>query len=215
RSDREPSPCGGIPATGASVAPNHARPDREGARMIDTEAIRPSPVEGEDPRRWFALAAIAAAQFMVVLDIAIVNVALPSIQRALPGGAVDPHHELPGRARAQRRPGRLGRGGWERRGGGDAAGRRAHLGPRMVVDLLRQRPAGHLAVPPDAGAAPGEPGRPGPPTVRLRRRVLRDRRPDAAGLRDDPGHAGRVVGPTDDRRAGRCRDPAGDLRREI
>jgi EmrB/QacA subfamily drug resistance transporter len=32
-----------------------------------------------DPRRWFALVAIAAAQFMVVLDIAIVNVALPSI----------------------------------------------------------------------------------------------------------------------------------------
>src|ERR671930_1492406 len=36
-----------------------------------------------DPRRWFALAAIAAAQFMVVLDIAIVNVALPSIQTDL------------------------------------------------------------------------------------------------------------------------------------
>ena len=34
---------------------------------------------GVDPRRWFALVAIAAAQFMVVLDIAIVNVALPSI----------------------------------------------------------------------------------------------------------------------------------------
>jgi EmrB/QacA subfamily drug resistance transporter len=32
-----------------------------------------------DPRRWFALVAIAAAQFMVVLDIAVVNVALPSI----------------------------------------------------------------------------------------------------------------------------------------
>src|ERR687887_299945 len=36
-----------------------------------------------DPRRWFALVAIAAAQFMVVLDIAIVNVALPSIGRDL------------------------------------------------------------------------------------------------------------------------------------
>jgi EmrB/QacA subfamily drug resistance transporter len=34
---------------------------------------------GPDPRRWLALVAIAAAQFMVVLDIAIVNVALPSI----------------------------------------------------------------------------------------------------------------------------------------
>src|SRR5438874_4952052 len=83
RSDREQSPCGGIPETGVSVAPNHARPDQEGARMIDTETVQPSPTEGTDPRRWFALAAIAAAQFMVVLDIAIVNVALPSIQRDL------------------------------------------------------------------------------------------------------------------------------------
>src|SRR3954465_14471927 len=31
-------------------------------------------------RRWFALAVIVAAQFMVVLDVAIVNVALPSIK---------------------------------------------------------------------------------------------------------------------------------------
>ena len=36
-----------------------------------------------DPRRWFALVVIAAAQFMVVLDVAIVNVALPSIGRDL------------------------------------------------------------------------------------------------------------------------------------
>ena len=32
-----------------------------------------------DPRRWKALALLCAAFFMVVLDIAIVNVALPSI----------------------------------------------------------------------------------------------------------------------------------------
>jgi EmrB/QacA subfamily drug resistance transporter len=38
---------------------------------------------GIDPRRWFALVAIAAAQFMVVLDIAIVNVALPSMGKDL------------------------------------------------------------------------------------------------------------------------------------
>ena len=31
-------------------------------------------------RKWFALALLSAVQFMVVLDIAIVNVALPSIQ---------------------------------------------------------------------------------------------------------------------------------------
>ena len=40
------------------------------------------PSETQD-RRWFALAALVAAQFMVVLDVAIVNVALPSIQTDL------------------------------------------------------------------------------------------------------------------------------------
>src|SRR5207244_13150098 len=34
-------------------------------------------------RRWWALAVIVAAQFMVVLDVAIVNVALPSIKTDL------------------------------------------------------------------------------------------------------------------------------------
>src|SRR2546427_1163547 len=37
----------------------------------------------KDRRRWIALAVIVAAQFMVVLDIAIVNVALPSIKTDL------------------------------------------------------------------------------------------------------------------------------------
>jgi EmrB/QacA subfamily drug resistance transporter len=36
-----------------------------------------------DPRRWIVLALIVAAQFMVVLDVAIVNVALPSIKNDL------------------------------------------------------------------------------------------------------------------------------------
>src|SRR5437868_2348180 len=39
--------------------------------------------ETADSRRWLALAVIVAAQFMVVLDIAIVNVALPSIKTDL------------------------------------------------------------------------------------------------------------------------------------
>src|SRR6184192_666090 len=39
--------------------------------------------ELHDRRRWIALAVIVAAQFMVVLDIAIVNVALPSIKTDL------------------------------------------------------------------------------------------------------------------------------------
>src|SRR5436189_6209112 len=37
----------------------------------------------QDRKRWFALALVVAAQFMVVLDVAIVNVALPSIKTDL------------------------------------------------------------------------------------------------------------------------------------
>src|SRR3989440_9218588 len=37
----------------------------------------------QDRRRWWALALIVTAQFMVVLDVAIVNVALPSIKTDL------------------------------------------------------------------------------------------------------------------------------------
>jgi EmrB/QacA subfamily drug resistance transporter len=40
-------------------------------------------VGGVDRKRWLALAVIVAAQFMVVLDVAIVNVALPSIRTDL------------------------------------------------------------------------------------------------------------------------------------
>ena len=43
-----------------------------------------SMTEGQrDRRRWFALAVIVTAQFMVVLDVAIVNVALPTIKTDL------------------------------------------------------------------------------------------------------------------------------------
>ena len=38
------------------------------------------PMVGSDRKKWFALALILAVQFMTILDIAIVNVALPSIQ---------------------------------------------------------------------------------------------------------------------------------------
>src|SRR3954451_16094603 len=40
-------------------------------------------VKAADPRRWLALGVIAIAQLMVVLDASIVNIALPSAQRAL------------------------------------------------------------------------------------------------------------------------------------
>src|ERR1051326_3799919 len=38
---------------------------------------------GSDPRRWKALAVLGIAYLMVVLDVSIVNVALPSIQKDL------------------------------------------------------------------------------------------------------------------------------------
>src|SRR5436309_15785655 len=36
-----------------------------------------------DPRRWKALFVLALVQFMIIIDITVVNVALPSIQRSL------------------------------------------------------------------------------------------------------------------------------------
>src|SRR5436190_20956271 len=42
--------------------------------------MRSSINASESRRKWLALAVIVAAQFMVVLDIAIVNVALPAIK---------------------------------------------------------------------------------------------------------------------------------------
>lgn len=48
--------------------------------MLDSVLTAPGAGVGPDRRRWLALAVIVAAQFMVVLDVAIVNVALPSIK---------------------------------------------------------------------------------------------------------------------------------------
>jgi EmrB/QacA subfamily drug resistance transporter len=48
-----------------------------------TEIVTQGAVGDQDRRRWWALALIVVAQFMVVLDVAIVNVALPSIRTDL------------------------------------------------------------------------------------------------------------------------------------
>jgi EmrB/QacA subfamily drug resistance transporter len=50
---------------------------------MSSEIISNAVDEQQDRRRWIALAVIVAAQFMVVLDVAIVNVALPSIRTDL------------------------------------------------------------------------------------------------------------------------------------
>ncbi len=43
----------------------------------------PSDPDGPDPGRWWALAVLAAAQLMIILDASIVNIALPSAQADL------------------------------------------------------------------------------------------------------------------------------------
>jgi MFS family permease len=48
----------------------------------DHESVTSAP-PGPDPRRWWALAVIAIAQLMVVLDASIVTIALPSAQHSL------------------------------------------------------------------------------------------------------------------------------------
>src|SRR2546428_4631639 len=51
--------------------------------MSSQSLAAPVAEDRSDRRRWIALAVIVAAQFMVVLDVAIVNVALPSIKTDL------------------------------------------------------------------------------------------------------------------------------------
>ena len=52
-------------------------------RAPTSQRTLPTPVLRGSRRKWYILAAICVAQFMVVLDIAIVNVALPSIRTDL------------------------------------------------------------------------------------------------------------------------------------
>src|SRR6202140_1091753 len=54
-----------------------------GDQEMSVESVTQTAVEGQDRKRWWALALIVTAQFMVVLDVAIVNVALPSIKTDL------------------------------------------------------------------------------------------------------------------------------------
>src|SRR4051794_18483789 len=48
--------------------------------VLDNLTSEPAAEAGPSRKKWLALAVIVAAQFMVVLDVAIVNVALPSIK---------------------------------------------------------------------------------------------------------------------------------------
>ena len=50
---------------------------------MSTESLPEAAAGAQGRRRWIVLALVVAAQFMVVLDVAIVNVALPSIKSDL------------------------------------------------------------------------------------------------------------------------------------
>src|SRR5689334_6435110 len=63
-------------------------PDSKQPRSVVSAAERPPapPRDAEyrpDPNRWKALAVVLAAGFMTLLDVSIVNVALPSIEQGL------------------------------------------------------------------------------------------------------------------------------------
>jgi EmrB/QacA subfamily drug resistance transporter len=51
--------------------------------VIETEFAAPTVEPGPDPKRFWALAVIAVAQLMIVLDATVVTIALPSAQKAL------------------------------------------------------------------------------------------------------------------------------------
>src|SRR5580693_10384383 len=57
----------------------------------DAQILAPPPDPGEraDPRRWLTLTILLLAAFMNLLDISIVNIAIPSIQRSLHASYAD------------------------------------------------------------------------------------------------------------------------------
>jgi EmrB/QacA subfamily drug resistance transporter len=64
----------------------------------DPEILAPRPVSGDqpDPRRWLTLAILLLAAFMNLLDVSIVNIAIPSIQRNLHASYADVQWALAG-----------------------------------------------------------------------------------------------------------------------
>ena len=123
----------------------------------------------EPPASWLVLVIACLAQFMVVLDATVVNVALPSIQRGLHFSAVEPAvgrqrlhagvRRLPAARRARRRPARAQAAVHGRRAA--VLGRLAAQRPRPDLGDAdrRPRPAG----PRRRAASPPPPWRSSPP----------------------------------------------------
>jgi hypothetical protein len=188
---------------------NHGTPPRE-PRAVASAAVPSSapPRDDEyrpDPDRWKALAVVLAAGFMTLLDVSIVNVALPSIAQGLharPSELLREHRQvraLPayddgrGPDRADRRaPAWASRAVHahqypvDRDNHGRTAGHRARL--RRPTDRLDERPAarrGRTAADRRAAAAapvhrPGDDGR---HTRSIRRRARQRRGRDGTGAR--------------------------------
>jgi hypothetical protein len=68
------------------MAPARSGSEKEAGTMSGARQGSPGSagaVGAADPRRWRGLAVLAAVQFMLVLDITVVTVALPKIHRDL------------------------------------------------------------------------------------------------------------------------------------
>src|SRR5689334_12164058 len=80
----------GVPRPGnpGHTAPLLRRPDHR--CLVHVAPARDTEIEmAVDKRRWLILGVIAAAQLMVVLDLTVMNLALPSAQRDLAFTATD------------------------------------------------------------------------------------------------------------------------------
>ncbi len=239
-------------------------------------------------KRWVALALLCMAQFMVVLDASIVNVALPTIGRdlqvdqdnlswvvnayvltfggflllggrladllgrrrifitglllfaaaSLAGGfaesegvadrgarragprrrvalsrcALDRHHDLQGRLRAEQGARHLGRGRWLRRRRRRAPGRRAHRVRRLGMGPVGERPDRDRRCSARTAAHPREPVRRAESHLRHPWRGHRDRRPGALRLRAGRGARRRLGLGGDARHDRRRARPPGSVR---
>lgn len=62
---------------------SHSAPPPDPTPNVEIPDDHPMGMHPEDPRRWWALAVIAVAQLMIILDATIVNIALPRAQQDL------------------------------------------------------------------------------------------------------------------------------------